>query len=154
MPKNFQIAFAPFFAEQNVQRWMLNARPPWTGSQTIKSIGHIASQGQFINGHNKLGCCITRGYIGSQGANTLAYRAHSKVTKKIECFEYDSCVILTHNISFYHKLWMGPISYTLHSAGKACKVKKLQLIHKLPRKLSVVNMTSEVIFTTHHFVTW
>jgi hypothetical protein len=33
-------------------------------------------------------CCVIP--RGLQGANTLAYRANLKITKKIKCFEYDT----------------------------------------------------------------
>jgi hypothetical protein len=38
----------------------------------------------------KVECYITLGWKGLSGANTLAYWAHPKVTKKMECCEYST----------------------------------------------------------------
>ncbi len=42
---------------------------------------------QLTNGPNKVECYITLGLKGLTGTNTQAYWAHSKVTKKMKCFE-------------------------------------------------------------------
>jgi hypothetical protein len=41
-----------------------------------------------MNGSDKLLCYIIQGWKGLQETNTLAYWAHSKVTKKMKCCEY------------------------------------------------------------------
>jgi len=42
---------------------------------------------KLTNGPNKLEYCITQGWKGLPGANTLAYWAHSRVMKKMEYCE-------------------------------------------------------------------
>jgi hypothetical protein len=47
-----------------------------------------------MNGPNKLKCYITLGWKSLTVTNTLAYWAHSCVTNKIKCSEYDSWCFL------------------------------------------------------------
>jgi hypothetical protein len=60
---------------------------------------------ELTNGHDKL-VFPTIGWKGLSGTNTLAYWAHSKVTKKMKCCEYGTRVHI-HKASFSSQLTNG-----------------------------------------------
>ncbi len=53
-------------------------------------------------GPNKQECYITLSWKGQTWTNTLAYWAHSKIKKKMECCKYDSRDL--HYISFFGRI--------------------------------------------------
>ncbi len=77
-----------------------------------------------------------------------------KLQRKIGVVNMAPGVVFT-TLLFLQNIQMYPISQrvTAHKAIKACQGQTLQLggpIHKLQRKLSVVNMGPEVVFTRIH----
>ncbi len=70
--------------------------------------------------------CITLGWNGMLGTNTLAYGAHLKLTKKIGCM--NTCLA-------YYALCV------LHQAGMACQGQTLQLIGPISKLQKISNLS-------------
>ncbi len=62
---------------------------------------------------------------GLPGMNTLAYRTHSCVMKKIKCCEYGLCFCI-HNTSFFRMLWMAQKA-RMFATGKPFQQYMMQL---------------------------
>jgi hypothetical protein len=126
-----------------------------------------------MNGQNKLEGYITQGSKGLPRTNSLVYWAHSYVTKKIECCDYDPRDLI-HNPSFYLWLINGPNKqecyiilglkglqvtnsqvYWAHSYDtnkiKSCDYDSMDNIHNISVSVYFMNGKKAIVFHYYRF---